>query len=132
MRRRGTSCLSAVTIACAPVSSPSSPSNPVPAPGPASDPESSRARSRPRLLVVGVVADGWPGIPDRLRDRILAADVVLGGARHLDLLPQLDGQVRERWPSPLRAGLPALVQRYVGRRVVVLASGDPFVSGIAT
>jgi len=81
---------------------------------------------------VGVGADGWPGIPDRLRDHILAADVVLGGARHLDLLPPLDGQVRERWPSPLRAELPALVQRYVGRRVVVLASGDPFMSGIAT
>ncbi|HEY3014279.1 MAG TPA: precorrin-6y C5,15-methyltransferase (decarboxylating) subunit CbiE [Nocardioides sp.] len=81
---------------------------------------------------MGVGADGWPGIPDRLRDHILAADVVLGGARHLDLLPPLDGQVRERWPSPLRAELPALVQRYVGRRVVVLASGDPFMSGIAT
>jgi len=84
-----------------------------------------------RLTVVGIGADGWSGVPRRLRERVLAAEVVLGGTRHLDLLPAVDGQVREPWPSPLRAGLPAMLERFDARTVVALASGDPFVFGIA-
>jgi precorrin-6Y C5,15-methyltransferase (decarboxylating) len=82
---------------------------------------------------------------------VLSARVVLGGARHLALLPPVPGQRREPWPSPLRAGLPALLaslgaddtdigdagtdgtgtHRTVGD-VVALASGDPLLSGIGT
>ena len=69
-------------------------------------------------------------MPQRLRERVLAAEVVLGGTRHLDLLPPVDGQVREPWPNPLREGLPTLLERYDARTVVALASGDPFVCGI--
>ena len=85
-----------------------------------------------RLTVVGIGADGWPGVPEPLRQRVLAADVVLGGDRHLELLPPVEGQLRESWPSPLREGLPALLEQYDDRTVVVLASGDPLVSGIAS
>lgn len=90
------------------------------------------SRARPRITVVGVGADGWPGLPERVRTTIAAAPVVLGGRRHLDLLPDVPGQVREVWPSPLRAGLPALLDRHAGRPVVALASGDPLLSGVAT
>jgi precorrin-6Y C5,15-methyltransferase (decarboxylating) len=84
------------------------------------------------VTVVGVGADGWDGVPDRLRTLVLRADVVLGGARHLGLLPDVDGQQREPWPSPLRDGLPALLERHSGRTVVALASGDPLLSGIGS
>ena len=57
------------------------------------------------LRVIGVGADGWDGVPHRLRHEIAAADVVLGGARHLQLIPDVAGQTREPWPSPLRAGI---------------------------
>jgi len=90
------------------------------------------SRARPRITVVGVGADGWPGLPERVRTTIAAAPVVLGGRRHLDLLPDVPGQVREVWPSPLRAGLPALLDRHAGTSPVALASGDPLLSGIAT
>ena len=60
---------------------------------------------------------------------VLQAGVVVGGKRHLDLLPEVPGQHRLAWPSPLRAGLPALLAGLEGR-VVALASGDPLVSGI--
>jgi precorrin-6Y C5,15-methyltransferase (decarboxylating) len=83
-----------------------------------------------RLTVIGIGADGWPGLPERLRDRVLAADAVLGARRHLDLVPPVEGQVREAWPRPLVNGLPALLERYDARSVVALASGDPLVSGI--
>lgn len=82
------------------------------------------------VTVIGIGADGWSGLPTAQRERVLAAEVVLGGARHLAMLPDVTDQVREPWPSPLREGLPALLWKYDGRRVVALASGDPFVSGI--
>ena len=87
---------------------------------------------RPRITVVGLGADGWEGVPGRLRDVVLGASVVLGGRRHLDLLPDVPGQVREPWPTPLREGLPALLERYAAPGVVALASGDPLVSGIGS
>lgn len=90
------------------------------------------SRARPRITVVGVGADGWHGLPGHLRTTIEQAPVVLGGRRHLDLLPEVPGQVREVWPSPLRVGLPALLERHSGTAPVVLASGDPLLSGIAT
>ncbi|WP_209022043.1 precorrin-6y C5,15-methyltransferase (decarboxylating) subunit CbiE [Nocardioides sp. 503] len=88
--------------------------------------------TRPRLTVVGLGADGWPGVPEDTRRLVLEAPVVLGGARHLGLLPAVPGQERVSWPSPLREGLPGLLQRYAGREVVALASGDPLVSGIGS
>ncbi len=106
----------AETIACGLV-----PDSPHPSPSP------SRA---PAVTVVGIGADGWAAVPDRLRDLVLHAEVVLGGARHLDLLPDVPGQRRLTWPSPLRTGLPQLLTTLDDGPVVALASGDPLVSGI--
>jgi precorrin-6Y C5,15-methyltransferase (decarboxylating) len=86
--------------------------------------------TRPRITVVGIGADGWPTVPEASWRTLLTASVVLGGARHLAMLPDIPDQVREAWPSPLRDGLPALLEKYDGRDVVALASGDPLVSGI--
>ena len=83
------------------------------------------------VVVIGVGDDGWEGLPEPRRRTVLAADVVLGGQRHLAMLPTDVDQLRVAWPSPLRDGLPALLWQHDGRRVVALASGDPFVSGIA-
>jgi precorrin-6Y C5,15-methyltransferase (decarboxylating) len=85
----------------------------------------------PAITVVGIGADGWEGLSPRGREVVSGAEVVLGGSRHLALLPPLDA-VLQPWPSPLVEGLPGLLERYDGRRVVALASGDPFVSGVAT
>jgi len=84
------------------------------------------------ITVVGIGADGWAGVPERLRAVITSADVLLGGSRHLALIPERDGQLRAPWPSPLREQLPKLLGEHEGRRIVVLASGDPLVSGIGT
>lgn len=84
------------------------------------------------ITVVGVGADGWDELPERLRRLVSGAAVVLGGARHLAMLPDVPGQRRERWPSPLRDGLPALIDSVGDGPVVALASGDPLVSGVGT
>ena len=86
----------------------------------------------PRITVIGIGADGWTSVPEASWHRLLRAGVVLGGARHLAMLPDLPDQVREPWPSPLRDNLPALLEKYAGREVVALASGDPLVSGIGS
>ncbi|WP_420176197.1 precorrin-6y C5,15-methyltransferase (decarboxylating) subunit CbiE [Luteococcus sp. OSA5] len=87
----------------------------------------------PRLLVLGIGADGWAGLPDHQRDQVLQAEVVLGGPRHLAMLPPVAGQRREPWPSPLREALPALLDSLPATaQVAVLASGDPLVSGIGS
>ena len=85
-----------------------------------------------RIAVVGIGADGWAGLGEPARQTVLAADVVIGGSRHLDLLPALEGQQRHTWPSPLRAGLPALLNGLAGQTVVALASGDPLLSGVGS
>jgi len=56
-----------------------------------------------------------------------AAEIVMGPKRHLGLLPPLRAEVIE-WPVPFADGLPLLL-RYQGKRVAVLASGDPFWHG---
>jgi precorrin-6Y C5,15-methyltransferase (decarboxylating) len=84
------------------------------------------------LVVVGIGADGWDGLTAATRAVIQSADVVLGGPRQLALLPVVNGQARQPWPSPLRPALHDVLQQFAGRRVVALASGDPMLSGIGT
>ncbi len=84
-----------------------------------------------RVVVVGIGADGWEGLSAASRAVVERAEVLLGGKRHLEMVPPSPA-VREPWPTPLLPALPRLVERYDGRSLVVLASGDPLLSGIAT
>ncbi|BDM73586.1 precorrin-6Y C5,15-methyltransferase (decarboxylating) [Streptomyces nigrescens] len=83
------------------------------------------------LTVVGIGADGWEGLSGAARRVLRAAEVVIGGARQLALLPggECPGD-RVTWPSPLRPAVPGLLAAHAGRRVCVLASGDPMFYGI--
>jgi precorrin-6Y C5,15-methyltransferase (decarboxylating) len=47
----------------------------------------------------------------------------------LAAVPGVGGE-RVAWPSPLRPAVPGLLAAYAGRRVAVLASGDPMFHGI--
>ncbi|MGH3338797.1 MAG: precorrin-6y C5,15-methyltransferase (decarboxylating) subunit CbiE, partial [Propionibacteriaceae bacterium] len=82
------------------------------------------------IEVIGLSARGWSDLPERLREMIQDADVLLGSPRHLDLIPPLSSQHRLPYPSPLREGLPRLLSEVSGRRVIALASGDPLLAGI--
>lgn len=83
-----------------------------------------------RVRVVGIGADGWTGLSTPGRRLVESATTVIGGDRHLAMLPQVDGQSRLGWPRPLRSGLQELLADLTD--VVVLASGDPLVSGIGS
>ena len=82
--------------------------------------------------MIGLSARGWSDLPERLRSLIQHAEVLLGSPRHLDLIPPFPAQQRLAWPSPLREGLPMLLNEVSGRRVVALASGDPLIAGIGS
>lgn len=84
-----------------------------------------------RLLVVGLGADGWDGLAEPVRARLRSAPAALGGPRQLALLPDDVAPVRRAWPRPfhLDAAL-ALAAEHPG--AVVLASGDPTLSGVGT
>lgn len=84
----------------------------------------------PAVTVVGIGADGWPGLPPGSQDALRYAEVLIGGRRQLDLLPDLCTGERVPWPSPLRPAVPALLAEHTGRAVAVLASGDPMFYGI--
>ncbi|MGI3786409.1 MAG: precorrin-6y C5,15-methyltransferase (decarboxylating) subunit CbiE [Janthinobacterium lividum] len=80
--------------------------------------------------VVGLPAVGWSGLGEAERVLVARAEVLLGAPRHLELVPEVDGQERLPWPSPLRPQLSTFLAAFTGRRVVALASGDPLVHGI--
>jgi len=82
----------------------------------------------PWLSIVGLGEDGLPGLAPAARALFDNAEVLIGGARHLDMVPD-DGRERLTWPSPLSAIVEEIVRRR-GRRVCVLATGDPMHYGI--
>lgn len=84
------------------------------------------------VTVVGIGADGWNGLSSTARRAIEGAEVLRGSARQLGLVP--DDVVADRvpWPSPMGTALVALADAHPGRRVVVLASGDPMLSGVGS
>lgn len=84
------------------------------------------------LLVVGIGADGWDGLAPRARRAVEDADVLRGSARQLALVPDDVPAERVPWPSPMAPALASLPADHPGRRVVVLASGDPMLSGVGT
>ncbi len=78
---------------------------------------------KPWLHVVGIGEDGLEGLTPATRAVVEAAEVLVGGERHQALAEGI-GAERLCWPSPFDALIEALRARR-GRRVVVLASGDP-------
>jgi precorrin-6Y C5,15-methyltransferase (decarboxylating) len=80
------------------------------------------------LAVVGIGEDGSAGLAPAGRALVETAEVLVGGARHLAMLP--DGCAeRLVWERPLERTLDAIAERR-GRRVTVLASGDPLWYGV--
>jgi precorrin-6Y C5,15-methyltransferase (decarboxylating) len=87
-----------------------------------------RATVEPWLNVVGIGDAGLASLSAPARAIVEAGEVLVGGERHLAMLPEHPGQ-RLRWRCPLEATLDEL-EALRGRRVVVLASGDPMCFGV--
>ncbi|MDP5086834.1 MAG: precorrin-6y C5,15-methyltransferase (decarboxylating) subunit CbiE [Yoonia sp.] len=79
--------------------------------------------SDPWLHIVGIGEDGMEGLLPATRAVVEAAEVIIGGDRHHTLTENLTAE-RLAWPHPFDA-LIATIEGLRGRRVVVLATGDP-------
>ncbi|MDM8164373.1 precorrin-6y C5,15-methyltransferase (decarboxylating) subunit CbiE [Roseovarius sp.] len=79
--------------------------------------------AEPWLHIVGIGEDGMDGLLPATRAVVEAAEVIVGGDRHHRLSEAVTAE-RVAWPSPFDA-LIDLLMSFKGRRVVVLATGDP-------
>ena len=75
------------------------------------------------LHIVGIGEDGLDGLVPAARSVVEAAEIIIGGDRHHDLSAAVESE-RVAWPSPFDALIDVL-NGYRGKRVVVLATGDP-------
>lgn len=80
--------------------------------------------SDPWLTIIGLGENGLEGLSDASRKALAEAEAVFGGPRHLELAGA--GSKGQPWPVPFSID-PVLELR--GRKVAVLASGDPFWHG---
>ena len=82
----------------------------------------------PWLAVVGLGEDGPDGLAEAARALIDGAEVLVGGHRHLAMIDAGDRPALS-WESPLSRTVEAIAT-HEGRRVCVLATGDPMHYGI--
>lgn len=75
----------------------------------------------PWLTIIGMADDNAEALPPASTAAIKAAEVIIGGPRHLELVRAGDRGMP--WPVPFAID-PVLAAR--GKQTVVLASGDPF------
>jgi len=84
----------------------------------------------PWLSVLGVGEDGTEGLAPAARALLDSAEVLVGGARHLAMVKNGKAE-RLAWASPLARTIEEIAARR-GKRVTVLATGDPMLYGIGT
>jgi len=81
------------------------------------------------LTVIGLGEDGLDALSPSSRVLIENAEVLLGGKRHLAMIPE-GGAERLTWRVPLLDTM-ADIEARRGKRFVVLATGDPMHYGVA-
>ncbi|WP_017304346.1 bifunctional cobalt-precorrin-7 (C(5))-methyltransferase/cobalt-precorrin-6B (C(15))-methyltransferase [Spirulina subsalsa] len=81
------------------------------------------------LSIIGIGEDGLEGLSPVGRSLLSLASVIVGGERHLAMLPPEDRREKLLWTSPLQDSLEEIMRRR-GQAVCVLASGDPMCYGI--
>ena len=95
---------------------------------PAKGPRAAKPASK-WLTIVGIGEDGVAGLGDEAKQRIARAEVVFGGKRHLAFVSDLAKGETRAWPTPFDAGMRDVLA-LKGKKICILASGDPFFHGV--
>jgi len=81
------------------------------------------------LSIIGIGEDGLPGLSPIAQSLLAQANIIVGGDRHLSMLPPNDHREKILWASPISNTVEEIISRR-GQAVCVLASGDPLCYGI--
>ena len=81
------------------------------------------------LSIVGIGEEGLVGLSPIAQSLIAQAKVLVGGERHLAMLPPDDTREKLTWTAPIETSLEAIIRRR-GQPLCILASGDPMCYGI--
>jgi precorrin-6Y C5,15-methyltransferase (decarboxylating) len=76
------------------------------------------------LNIVGIGEDGLEGLSPTARTLVESAEVLVGGERHLAMVPSGHPAERVRWGKPFEESYTAIEAR-AGKRVTVMTTGDP-------
>jgi precorrin-6Y C5,15-methyltransferase (decarboxylating) len=89
--------------------------------------------SKKWLSVIGIGEDGLSGLSASARSLIDTAEILVGGDRHLAMLPDSTEDRRSQivWESPIEKTIQQIISDR-GKAVCILASGDPLWFGIGT
>ena len=80
------------------------------------------------LNIVGIGEDGLEGLSPEARALVDTAEVLVGGERHLAMIPADHPAERLRWGKPFDDSF-AMIEANAGKRVTVLTTGDPMYYG---
>lgn len=83
----------------------------------------------PWLTLIGIGEDGVPNLGQDARAALDSARVLVGGARHLAMVPERPGVERLAWASPFSQSLADLDARR-GTPVCLLTTADPMMYGV--
>jgi precorrin-6B C5,15-methyltransferase / cobalt-precorrin-6B C5,C15-methyltransferase len=81
------------------------------------------------LSVVGIGDDGLSGISPIALNLLEQAEIIVGGRRHLAMLPPTAEQTQLPWQTSFSKSIDQIIGLR-GQRVCVLASGDPMCYGV--
>ncbi|MEA5620304.1 precorrin-6y C5,15-methyltransferase (decarboxylating) subunit CbiE [Cronbergia sp. UHCC 0137] len=81
------------------------------------------------LSIVGIGEDGLEGLSAIALSLLNQATIIIGGERHLAMLPPDHQRQRIPWKSPFQTSIDEITN-FRGKSVCVLASGDPLFYGV--
>ncbi len=83
------------------------------------------------LQIIGIGEEGFDALHPKAQQKIHDADYIIGGKRHLNMLPKTIAAHQQTWLSPLKETI-TLIKNHAGKPTIILASGDPMEFGIGT
>lgn len=90
------------------------------------------ASKNPWITVIGIGEDGLDGLSNRAIDFIKGAEILAGGERHLNMVPEnISRCARMDWSAGFGKTL-EMLEKEKGKSIVVLASGDPMYFGVGS
>lgn len=92
--------------------------------------------SKKWLRIIGIGDDGWDELSSDAKKLLFESEILLGGERHLKMIPNDVKGERLEWSSPIKESISKILRwrRTESRRgkiVSVMASGDPLCYGVA-